>query len=73
MHAGVVERNTAVDVGPGHRHAPGQAEVEDEGVSVDGGLVEAVPLVDVVFGLGIHQARFDQGLQRLPGPFVDGG
>ena len=54
MHAGVMQWQTPVHICPVHSNPLGQAILEHERVAVDGGLVQAVPLVDVILGLHIH-------------------
>lgn len=72
MHTGVMQRHPTVDVRSIDSNAFLQCEVQDKVIAVDSCLVQAIPLVDVVFGLDVHQARVKQDLERFLWSFIDG-
>ncbi len=71
MHACVVERYTAVHISSDDGHIVREAVVEHEIVAIDGGLVQAVPLVDIVLALNVDKASIDENLQRVSRSLVD--
>lgn len=72
MHTGIMQRHPTVDVCPIDGNAFFQCEVQDKVIAVDSCLVQAVPLIDVVFGLDVYQACVKQELERLLWSFIDG-
>lgn len=72
MHTGIMQRHPTIDVRSIDGYALFQCEVQDKVIAVDRCLVQAIPLIDVVFGLDVHQACVKQELEGFLWSFVDG-